>query len=176
MSEDFSLGFDLGRVPSSNQNTVYYTNAFILSLLPVYLYRAVEGMTLGEYWYYFLFVTGLAVYILATGYHTVTLWAFGRLDRQREVTKKQKESFIQANKLKGGDASAVGDLLVKTQQTHSAIEATAFSLALNNAIFLFFLVFFGFFLAARLPVALNYSFAVTMSALLSRFGSDVFLK
>merc|ERR1712048_1279003 len=144
----------------------YSVNAFIVTLLPVYLYRSVVGMSLPEYGLYYLAVSAASTFILSSGYHNLTFWAKRGLDRQREdkLNLKKVTELKQNNKDLQGSTKEVLKQLKEEQSLNSTTEALAFSLAYSNILYLLLVVVLGFFLFGRVPAPFNYIITVLASA------------
>eukprot|EP00301_Raphidiophrys_heterophryoidea_P022645 c6757_g1_i1.p1 GENE.c6757_g1_i1~~c6757_g1_i1.p1 ORF type:complete len:173 (-),score=39.94 c6757_g1_i1:103-597(-) len=148
---------DMQKEPTADEKFVYFGNAVFVSILPVYLFRSVVGMSLPDHWLYFLLVTAGAVALLGTGYHKVSYWAYGRLGRQY-LTESKKQAVDDQKR-------ALASLISKS-----------FSLAYSNALFLFLVVAFGFFIFGRTPAPFNYVLAVLLAAGIVNIGSPMLLR
>eukprot|EP01123_Difflugia_compressa_P002119 TRINITY_DN12845_c0_g1_i1.p1 TRINITY_DN12845_c0_g1~~TRINITY_DN12845_c0_g1_i1.p1 ORF type:complete len:184 (-),score=36.73 TRINITY_DN12845_c0_g1_i1:102-653(-) len=152
---------------------LYYTNAFFVAIVPVYLYVTIFNLGLRDYFAVYVLLSGGAGVVLALSYAKVAESVFPRLlskvseisgggpsvssPKSKSTTKNDKKKF----------KSEIND------QRHTIIgnEATAFAMLYNNLFYLFFVVVMAFFVFKSLPSLYNYILSVGVSSALVFFSS-----
>jgi len=139
------------QAPSDAQNLpLFAASAFILSILPAYLYWAVFDMNLTEYGIEFAAVFAGSVACLFLAYRNVA---------RNTAIKLQKEKVVKKPKKGGKDEDAPKPYSV-------AEEAAWWSLFFNNMVFLLAFTFIGFYALRQVAIGYNYATAVGVSSVL----------
>eukprot|EP01088_Endostelium_zonatum_P022571 TRINITY_DN9831_c0_g1_i1.p1 TRINITY_DN9831_c0_g1~~TRINITY_DN9831_c0_g1_i1.p1 ORF type:complete len:176 (+),score=42.30 TRINITY_DN9831_c0_g1_i1:107-634(+) len=143
--------------PNREQIYTYVGAAFLLNLVPVYLFSSIFGVEIRENFLLFLVTAALNALIIAVGYHNIAYAVRSRLNARREALAPGSSG----NEKKNSNRS---------RATNN--ETLAFSILYNNALFLASTVFLAFFVFKNSAAPYNYVVSTTASATaLSLFAS-----
>jgi len=140
---------------SNDQFALYFFYAFLVSILPAYLYYSVYDLTLEEFGFFFILVTIGASILLTLAYRNVARVTISTLASQR----KAGASGLSLKKL-----NLTREELEKHQERSTEKEAELWSFALNNAIFSLLFLFFAFYVLRAIATPYNYTLSVAISA------------
>eukprot|EP01111_Echinosteliopsis_oligospora_P013266 TRINITY_DN471_c0_g1_i1.p1 TRINITY_DN471_c0_g1~~TRINITY_DN471_c0_g1_i1.p1 ORF type:complete len:176 (-),score=41.22 TRINITY_DN471_c0_g1_i1:84-611(-) len=140
---------------TNERRFLYITNGFVLSLVPVYLYYAVFGMSMKSYAIVYLVMTALSSFGLQFAYNNVACSVNNKMTRERQG------GGIGRARVAGKDVVAAQKVM---QKKATVQESVAFSILYNNSIFLFSLILLAFYFFPSLPSVYNYALSVGLSA------------
>ncbi|KAI3380662.1 hypothetical protein SNEBB_002300 [Seison nebaliae] len=156
---------------TSNRSTIiFWMNAFIISIIPLWLFWKIHMMTGLTYWILWTICSALSTFLVQTAYRN---------------TKKQMQNKIAHQRHKAVVvelSAAVSDKNVKQLHDSGAVqkrcneiadyEATTFSIFYNNALFLALIVFTAFFLFKQYSPLINYILSMgTAAGLVTLFST-----
>eukprot|EP01132_Coremiostelium_polycephalum_P005625 gene5625-7000_t len=148
---------------SNDQRALYFINALIVSLVPVYLYHAIFFMTFETYIIVYASVTLFSAIVLTFAYNNIY-----RIKRLK-LAATREHSLTKAK-----TASKTKQQLMAKKEVQSVVtsrEAVAHSIMYNNAIFLVSVLAFSYLIFKNLPLVYNYITSVSMAAGLTAFLS-----
>jgi len=141
---------------STGQAVFYFTIASVLSVLPAYLFCSVYDMPVSEYGLYYVVVTILSAVLLTLSYRNIAEYANAQLSNQRR-------GLNTSHKLHGYGTKEELEA-VKVSATER--EANAWSLFVNNSLFLAIFLFLAFYVLREIPFHYGYSLSVPSAAVL----------
>jgi len=153
LEEHADIGAD---VTPSAQWIFYIVMAFVTSSIPIYLYLTpMFDLTVEEHGVMFALVTLISTGCLAVSYNQIAV--------AKKVNLLQKRDLVDLTKTEN-----LGGL-----RTATATEAIAYSLFVNNAVYLAIFLFIGFYVCSKstFGVTANYVMAVLIPAVLIRTTS-----
>eukprot|EP01098_Paradermamoeba_levis_P016015 TRINITY_DN841_c0_g1_i1.p2 TRINITY_DN841_c0_g1~~TRINITY_DN841_c0_g1_i1.p2 ORF type:complete len:169 (-),score=71.76 TRINITY_DN841_c0_g1_i1:30-536(-) len=154
--------------PTYEQKAVYFGSAFLVTLVPLYLYLSIFEMALLSNLLIFTLVTVFSSLIMTYAYHNVAFALKSRLDRDREEVLN---NFLRQKKDQGEKKK-----LQEAQHAVTLKESIAFSILFNNVLFLLLVVVLGFFIFGSASATYNYIVTVSISSAALTFISTASLK
>jgi len=136
----------------SPMHSFFFAVAFLVTLLPIYLYTAVFNMG-AEHKGLFVVVTFGSTIIMMLAYQNVAQWTELRFSEQRNGTRRDKHCDRYARAL-----------MQQEQKRRDTQRSVAFAIAYNNTFFLFVVCFLGFFIMHHFCAPFNYVVSVSGSA------------
>jgi len=149
--------------PTGEKRNIYFGAAFLVTLMPIYVYYTIFDMSLESYGLIFAVVTLFSASILTFAYHNVAYNVEARLLKLREnvITR----SSIQ--KEEGRDKPDLVTARKNEQQVITQWEAISFSIVYNNLLFLLSTVVLGCYIFGIAEAPVNYVLSISLSAALS---------
>ncbi|EFA82884.1 translocon-associated protein TRAP gamma subunit [Heterostelium album PN500] len=151
---------------STEQRVVYFINALIVSMVPIYLYHAIFFMSFDTYVIVYGSVTLFAAIVLTFAYNNIYRIKRLKLSAARDHTitmSKGNKSVV--------DKKAVYAAKKERQSVVTSHEAIALSIMHNNAIFLISTLVFSFVIFKNVPLVYNYITSVSLAAGVTTFLS-----
>eukprot|EP01133_Synstelium_polycarpum_P001132 gene1132-1294_t len=152
---------------SAEQRIVYFINALIVSMVPIYLFHSIFFMSLESYAIVYGAVTLFASIVLTFAYNNIYRVKRLKLSAVRDHT-------LSMSKSKGGqgfDKKAVFAAKKERQSVVTSHEAIALSIMYNNAIFLVSVLVFSFVIFKNVALVYNYIVSVSLAAGVTTFLS-----
>ncbi|EGG15756.1 vacuolar sorting protein 35 [Cavenderia fasciculata] len=120
---------------SSEQRVLYFINALIVSLVPVYLYHAIFFLSFEQYFIVYGAVTLFSAIVLTFAYNNI-------FRMKRLKLSAQRDHIITLNKTKAQttDKKAIFTAKKEAQSLVTSHEAIAQSIMYNNALYLIYLI------------------------------------
>eukprot|EP01097_Dermamoeba_algensis_P005935 TRINITY_DN3731_c0_g1_i1.p1 TRINITY_DN3731_c0_g1~~TRINITY_DN3731_c0_g1_i1.p1 ORF type:complete len:198 (-),score=70.09 TRINITY_DN3731_c0_g1_i1:44-571(-) len=146
--------------PTAEQRAVYFGSAFLVTLVPLYLFISIFDLSFSGNFVVLFVVTVFSALIMTFAYHNVAHTLKQRLQQDREASL--------SNAYKGGknkaDSQEDRKRALQLQLALTAKESVSFSILYNNVLFLLLVLVFGFFVMGNATPASNYVLTVTLSA------------
>mmetsp|Transcript_2908 Transcript_2908/g.7095 ORF Transcript_2908/g.7095 Transcript_2908/m.7095 type:complete len:185 (-) Transcript_2908:145-699(-) len=152
---------------SKNHVVICYIVAFLTAAVPVWVYHSVRELSVQSFGIFYVVVTLVGTYLLATAYQNVTSTLKSRIQKERE--DKVTASTVQAAGKKKKDAVATAKGKAKSA---AARESVAFSIFFNNAFFFFLCIVFGFFILKSVQTPINYVASIVLASGIVRLASN----
>merc|ERR1712228_128063 len=149
---------------STKSSALFYSNAFIVSAIPVWLYWRVHSMDVSAYAIMFVVGTLVSTWLLALAYRNTKHVLKHKIAVKREaaVTKDMNKELDSGDK-KISRKEKDERILWKKNEV-AEYEATTFSIFYNNALFLAILIVCSFYIFRSFSPVVNYVGAMSMAA------------
>uniref|UniRef100_A0A182J9C1 Translocon-associated protein subunit gamma n=1 Tax=Anopheles atroparvus TaxID=41427 RepID=A0A182J9C1_ANOAO len=154
---------DFSRNVSTKSNVLFYGNAFIVSVVPIWLFWRVHQMELLSSVAFFVAVTGLCTYLLAMAYRNTKFTLKHKIANKREDAVSREMTALLADDKKMSRKEKDERILWKKIDV-AEYEATSFSIFYNNALFLAMVIFASFYLLRSFTPTFNYIFSMAAAS------------
>eukprot|EP01091_Cochliopodium_minus_P006013 TRINITY_DN15899_c0_g1_i1.p1 TRINITY_DN15899_c0_g1~~TRINITY_DN15899_c0_g1_i1.p1 ORF type:complete len:185 (+),score=37.92 TRINITY_DN15899_c0_g1_i1:36-590(+) len=146
--------------PTFQQRITYYVIALITSIVPIFLFSSIFGISLTSHAPTFGIVTIFTAAIITFAYHNGSYTIKSRIidERVNSITVNTFKGEISTNK------QAFLDEKRKELAVNTTNESIAFSILFNNLFFLSLLSIFAFFLLPSIGATDIYNYVVSVSA------------
>merc|ERR1712142_254778 len=163
---------DFSRNVSTKSSALFYGNAMIISVIPIWLFWRIHQMDVYESAILFVLGTCLSCYLVAFAYKNVKFVLKHKVAQKREAAVSMEMMKKLAEDKKMNKKEKDERILWKKNEV-ADYEATTFSIFYNNALYLTLLIVTSFFVLKSLNATFNYLFSVTTSAgLLALFSTS----
>nr|ABM55535.1 putative translocon-associated protein gamma [Maconellicoccus hirsutus] len=150
---------DFSRNVSKKSSALFYGNAFIVSIIPLWLYWRIHMVDVYSTIIWFVLGTGISTYLVAFAYKNTKFILKHKIAIKREeaVAKEVNRKLVDDKKM--GKKEKDERALWKKNEV-ADYEATTFSIFYNNALFLTIMMFFSFYLLRSFTPTANYIFSI----------------
>eukprot|EP01112_Ceratiomyxa_fruticulosa_P013844 TRINITY_DN3919_c0_g1_i2.p1 TRINITY_DN3919_c0_g1~~TRINITY_DN3919_c0_g1_i2.p1 ORF type:complete len:182 (+),score=38.75 TRINITY_DN3919_c0_g1_i2:398-943(+) len=167
--EDEFGGLLFDTKPTPQQNIVYAVNAFLVGAIPIYLYNTVWDLEFSTYFIAFIILTLGSAFGIFRSYISTTGIKGRMLASERSLVLSQSSVRVEGSK---DTKNAVLSALRHQQSTVTTHEAIAFSIIVNNLVFLGIIIFSsGYLFRNYLPIV-NYVTSISVASFLTYFSSQ----
>ncbi|KAK7601644.1 hypothetical protein V9T40_009085 [Parthenolecanium corni] len=166
--KDKDLGFtkeeeillqDFSRNVSTKSSALFYGNAFIVSVIPLWLYWRIHMVDVYSTLIWFILGTAASTYLVAFAYKNTKFILKHKIAIKREEAVAREVNRKLADDKKMSKKEKDERALWKKNEV-ADYEATTFSIFYNNALFLTIMMLFSFYLLRSFTPTANYLFSI----------------
>ncbi|VDP25162.1 unnamed protein product [Soboliphyme baturini] len=150
---------DFSRNVSTKSSALFYGNAFVVSVVPLWLFWRIHQMEPYNSLVYWIIFTVLSTWMLAFAYRNVKFVLKHRIAQKREDAVAYEVMRKYADDRKVSKKEKDERILWKKNEV-ADYEAIMLSILYNNAFFLMLYVLFSFFIFHTLSINLNYILSI----------------
>merc|ERR1712142_33523 len=156
---------DFSRNVSTKSSALFYGNAMIISVIPIWLFWRIHQMDVYESAILFVLGTCLSCYLVAFAYKNVKFVLKHKVAQKREdaVSKEVTRKLSEADNRKMSRKEKDERILWKKNEV-ADYEATTFSIFYNNTLFLVLVIIASFFLLRNFNPTVNYILSISASS------------
>jgi len=147
---------------STKSSALFYGNASIVSLIPIWLFWRIHQMEPLDFYVYFIVATLVSAYLLSFAYKNVKFVLKHKLAVKREeaITREINSKFSD-KKFSKKDKD---DRIASKKNEVAEFESTTFSIFYNNSLFLILLLVASFFVFKNFSPVFNYLLSMSVAA------------
>lgn len=161
---------DFTRSTSRKTSALFYCNAFIFSVVPIWVFWRIYMMDIAETKVLLIVVTLVSTYLLAMAYRNTRYTLKPKIAIKRQEAIRNELSHQWSKNKKMSTKEKEDRIRWKTDQV-ADYEATMFSIFYNNALFVALVVFLSVCLLRAFPPSFKYAISIgctsTLLAILS---------
>ncbi|CAG9816769.1 unnamed protein product [Phaedon cochleariae] len=154
---------DFSRNVSTKSSALFYGNALIVSVVPIWLFWRIHMIDIYSSLILFAVVTAVSTYLLAMAYKNTkfTLKHKIAVKREEAVTRDLSKKLADDKKMSKKEKD---ERILWKKNEVADFEATTFSIFYNNALFLAIVILASFYLLQSFTPAVNYTFSIGTTA------------
>ncbi|XP_041378566.1 translocon-associated protein subunit gamma-like [Gigantopelta aegis] len=163
---------DFSRNVSTKSSALFYGNALIVSVIPMWLFWRIHQMDLYQSGILFAVMTLVSTYLVSFSYKNVKFVLKHKVAQRREeaVSREMMKKFADDKKMTKKEKD---ERILWKKNEVADYEATTFAIFYNNALYLVLLIVVSFYLLKNFNSSLNYIVSVGSSAgLLALFSTS----
>merc|ERR1712142_249895 len=154
---------DFSRNVSTKSSALFYGNAMIISVIPIWLFWRIHQMDVYESAILFVLGTCLSCYLVAFAYKNVKFVLKHKVAQKREAAVSMEMMKKLAEDKKMNKKEKDERILWKKNEV-ADYEATTFSIFYNNALFLALIIIASFYVLRSFSPTTNYVMSIGLSA------------
>jgi len=164
---------DYSRSVSTKSSVLFYGNAAIISVIPIWLFWRIHQMEPLDFYVYFIAATLIAAYLISFAYRNVKFVLKHKIAQKREDAISKEVAAKLNDKKTASNKKDKDDRILWKKNEVADYEATTFSIFYNNSLFLVMLLVASFCVFRNFTPVLNYLFSMgTAAGLLALFSTD----
>ncbi|KAL0268821.1 UNVERIFIED_CONTAM: hypothetical protein PYX00_010634 [Menopon gallinae] len=150
---------DFSRNVSTKSSALFYGNAFIVSVIPIWLFCRIHMIDLFSSLVFFVVVTGASMYFVALAYKNTKFVLKHKIAVKREeaVTREMTKKLSEDKKMSKKEKD---ERILWKKNEVADYEATTFSIFYNNALFLTVVILCSFYLLRSFSPLVNYILSI----------------
>ncbi|KAF4532225.1 hypothetical protein B566_EDAN004311 [Ephemera danica] len=150
---------DFSRNVSTKSSALFYGNAFIVSVIPIWLFWRIHMIDLYSSFFLFIVITCISTYLVAFAYKNTKFVLKHKVAVKREeaVTREMNKKLAEDKKMSKKEKD---ERILWKKNEVADYEATTFSIFYNNAVFLALIIFASFYILKSFTPAANYTLSL----------------
>jgi len=168
---------DFSRNVSTKSSALFYGNALIVSVIPLWLFWRIQQMDPLQSWYLWIVMTVVSMWLLTFGYKNVKFVLKHKIAQKREhaVSNEIMKKFADDKRISKKEKD---ERILWKKNEVADYEATTFAIFYNNALFLALVIVLSFFVLSTLSsLNVNYVLSVGIaSGLVALFSTGTVSK
>lgn len=172
MSKTLNKGFtkeeelllqDFSRDVSTKSSALFYGNALIVSVIPIWLFWRIHMIDVYSSMVLFVIVSGVSTFLLAMAYRNTkfTLKHKIAVKREEAVTRELGKKLAEDKKMSKKEKD---ERILWKKNEVADFEATTFSIFYNNALFLTIVIVASFYVLRSFTPTFNYALSISSTA------------
>ncbi|KAL1231414.1 Translocon-associated protein subunit gamma [Trichinella zimbabwensis] len=150
---------DFSRNVSTKSSALFYGNAFVVSVVPLWLFWRIHGQEVSASFLIWIFMTFVSTWLMAFAYRNVKFILKHQIAQKREdgVTREIMKQYSDDKKMNKKDRD---ERILWKKNEVADFEATMLSMFFNNALFTFVMIFVSFYLFGNTTGSWNYVLSI----------------
>lgn len=157
---------DFSRTGSTKSQALFYGNALMISILPIFLFVKVHMMDPASYAVLFAVGTLIAAYLISFAYQNTKFTLKHKIAQKLEsAVSKEVNAELEANpETKKLSRKEKDDRILWKKNSVADTQATTFAIFYSNALYLFVLVCASFYVLSSFSPVVNFSGSTAIAA------------
>lgn len=154
---------DFSRDVSTKSSALFYGNALIVSVIPIWLFWRIHMIDIYSSVILFVIVSALSTFLLAMAYRNTkfTLKHKIAVKREEAVTRELGKKLAEDKKMSKKEKD---ERILWKKNEVADFEATTFSIFYNNALFLTIVIVASFYVLRSFTPTINYTLSISATA------------